>query len=146
MSENGAVAEVIDFNPAARRTKKVKKKKERSKSGITEKGLTLVGEFAPLIRTSELADWLNYANGGRSEWTSDRVRDYLMKVGALSKLAEDEEYAGSPRRPKPKTSRRTYFTTLNLLAEKLPEFYQCLVSAVDADVQERLAGISRADG
>ncbi len=143
MSDN--VAEVIDLN-AKRSCVKRAKKKERRKSGITERGLTLIGEFAPLIRTSELADWLNYAHAGRSEWTSDRVRDYLTKVGALTKLAEDAEYGGSPRRPKPKTSRRTYFTTLNLLAEKLPEFYQCLMRAADVDVQERMAGIARADG
>jgi hypothetical protein len=78
-----------------------------------------------------LADWLNYAHNGLSSWDSDRVRDCLTRAGALKKLSDDEGYTGSPRRPKAKTDRRTYYTTMDLLAEKLPDFHQALVRAAD---------------
>lgn len=133
MNTSESTAQVIDISTATpkRRGQKAQERKDRRRAGISEHGLTLVGEFAPLIRTSELADWLNFAHNGRSAWDSDRVRDYLTRAGALSKLAEDENYTGSPRRPKAKTTRRTYYTTLTLLAEKLPDFYQALVRAAD---------------
>ena len=133
-------AQVIDISTAKTKTrkKKAQERKERRLTGISDKGLTLVGEFAPLIRTNELADWLNYAHGGRSSWDSDRVRDLLHRSGALSKLSEDEKYTGSPRRPKAKTSRRMYYTTLDLLSAKLPDFYQALVRAADPTVLDQL--------
>jgi hypothetical protein len=133
MSTSENTAQVIDISTAMpkRGRKKEQDIEDRRRTGISKHGLTLVGEFAPLIRTNELADWLNYAHNGQSSWDSDRVRDCLTRAGALKKLSEDESYTGSPRRPKAKTSRRTYYTTMDLLSEKLPDFYQALVRAAD---------------
>lgn len=124
-------------NHEKKRKSRVQKGQTR-RSGLTDKGLTLQGEFAPLIKTCELADWLNFASGNQAQWTSDRVRDYLQKVGALQRLPEDPDYDGSLRRPKPKTKRRTFYTTLSLLSQKIPEFYDALLRRADPDVLDKL--------
>ncbi len=91
--------------------------------------LTLAGERYPYITTKELVVWLNAvtcANGGVSSWDTDRMRDMLVRAGALVHMPEAESYQGTPRRPKPKTVRRQYVTTLDRLKKHAPDIFRTI--------------------
>lgn len=98
----------------------------------------------PYIDMKEICDWLNQAADGRSNWTTDEVRETLRRAGALAHLPEDPGLPSDaiPAKRRCKSTRRRFYTTPELLLTKAGHLHTALLQAMSEEEVSTISGLA----